>query len=208
MNLFIQRLMLLAASTAPKATEAAGQTTEATSFKQWLWLWVLWFKSGLDSVWQYYYGHCTIINLSIIALIGLVVYFRVSNKTIKDSYNESLADILTQWLAPQSDFTAEELKPEFLLLLHGQRSEILSDVITALKCEYTKSENSGQYMRNLSIEYKKDEQALKTILSNNIEWEDVPSEIRREFIMNNPKTVVYNYLEQKFEENKKDNNEQ
>ena len=151
-------------------------------------------------VWQFYMSHFTLINALLIILIVFIImrmFFSSINKDLLNADNEKVAGQIANWLAPQCNYTVDELKPEILLLLQGKRSDLLSDIILGLKDEFTEKAPS-EYSRQLKVYCLKDGKVLETTFSSTLSYENVPPLIRHEFNLKDCKTLVYDYLKQAF----------
>ena len=119
----------------------------------------------------------------------------------EDADKKKIAEQLAAWLAPQGNYTKEELQPAFLLLLQGKKSDLLSEVILGLRSEY-KEVDLGRYSHDIKVYYQKGEDVFQTTFSQKVEWEDVPQEVRHEMNRRNSETLVFDYLKQAVVEEK------
>lgn len=194
MHFYIQNFITFADAVAKNVSEKASDVAQKTEEAATIW----------SQISQFYQVHSFSINTSIciaIVIIAAIPIIRSIQRKQRLAYLDQIADSLSKWLSSECAWSAEELKPEFLLLLNGKTSTKLSNDIIQLTSEFTKI-NAGQCTRSVSVVYNRDEKLLKTTITSTLEWEDVPSVIRDEFIMKNCKTVVYDYSKQSISETK------
>lgn len=194
MHFYIPNLITLADAVAKSVPEKASNVAKKTEEAVTIW----------SQIAQFYHVHSFSINTSIciaIVIIAAIPIIRSIQRKQRLAYLDQIADSLAKWLSSECAWTAEEIKPEFLLLLNGKTSPKLSDDIVQLTSEFTKI-NAGQCTRTVSVVYKKNEKLLKTSIASTLDWEDVPSDIRDEFIMKNCKTIVYDFSKQSITETK------
>lgn len=194
MNFYIQNFVTLLADVTQGVSEGASEAAKKAEESATIW----------QQISQCYQAHSFMFNSSIciaVIIIAAIPIIRSIQQKQRAAYLNQLAERLAKWLSSESALTEEELKPEFLLLLNGQTSPKLSSDIEQLTSEFTKI-NAGQCTRVVKVLYKKDEKHLQTTLTSTMEWEDVPSNIRDEFIMKNCKTVVFDFSKQSITETK------
>lgn len=194
MHFYIQNIATLLADAAQNAAEKTADVVQKAEESLTLW----------QQITQFYQAHSLMFNSTIgiaVIVIAAIPIIRSIQQKQRQAYLNQIAESLAKWLSNECSWSEEELKPEFLLLLNGQPSPKLSNDVEQLTSEFTKI-NAGQCTRVVSIIYKKDEKLLKTTITSTLEWEDVPGDIRNEFIMKNCKTVVFDFSKQSITETK------
>lgn len=194
MHFYFQNFLTLSAAAAQSVSEKASEVAKKAEETATIW----------SQISDFYHVHSFMINASIciaVVIIAAIPIIRSIQKKQRLAYLDQIADSLSKWLSSECAWSAEELKPEFLLLLNGEKSPKLSSDIVQLTTEFTKI-NAGQCTRVVSVVYKKNEKLLKTTIASTLDWEDVPGDIRDEFIMKNCKTVVYDFSKQSITETK------
>ena len=194
MQHFIQNIFVLADNVSQGAVKGVAETVKSVAPAATTW----------QQIVQFYSAHSVIINtltcIAIVIIIAIPVIRFIQQKQ-RLSYLDQIADSLANWLSKECAWSAEELKPEFLLLLNGKKSPKLSGDIIGLTCQFTKI-SSTQCTREVSVFYKKEEKSLQTTISSTVDWYDLPGDIRDEFIMKNCNTIVYDFAKQSITETK------
>lgn len=194
MQHYIQNIFALADNVSQNVVKQAADAVKSVDSSTTTW----------QQIVQFYSAHSVLINsltcIAIVIIIAIsVIRFIQQNQRL--SYLDQIADSLSSWLSKECAWSAEELKPEFLLLLSGKKSPKLSGDIIGLTCQFTKI-SSTQCTREVSVLYKKEEKTLQTTFSSTVDWYDLPGDIRDEFIMKNCSTVVYDFAKQSIIETK------
>jgi hypothetical protein len=111
---------------------------------------------------------------------------------MKCLFEKTLGKDIEEALKPEVSLPTDELQSAVRGILARAGAPVARQIPALLRIEYEVFKlNSNRVRRTLAIALRKEEGACLKKIMREMPWEDVPSEIRGEFIKQNKSTLVY-----------------
>ena len=106
---------------------------------------------------------------------------------------QSMVDDIAGWLSQEGLMRREEAQTELQRVFDGSPNPSFLENLLSLECKFVQTAPST-CNQTTTLVFRKGERVHETTFARSVPWDYLPSAIRREFIMNNPKEIDYDFL--------------